>query len=406
VQAAVASALEDYRWFHRHPELSNQEKQTAARLASSLRELGMEVREGVGGHGLVGVLRGGKSGEGPVVLYRADMDALPVTEQTGLPYESQTPGVMHACGHDVHMAVALGALRVMHGLRSEWSGTLLFVAQPAEELGAGAAQMLEDPQFSRLLAEMGKPRVAFALHDSADLPAGRVAVSGGYVTANVDSVDLTFHGKGGHGAKPHETIDPIVMASEAVMQLQTIVSRRVPPDRPAVVTVGQLRAGTKHNVIPPSAELLLTVRSYDDEIRALLLSEIRHVAESVAKSYHAPRPPDFGVREGHTPSGLNDVAWSERLKRRFSELLGSDQVVPIPPTMGGEDFARFGRQLGIPGVQWRLGAAEPGALARAKPGDLPGLHSDAWAPDVATALPVGVRTAVAALLEGFAVEGR
>lgn len=404
---AYDHALSEYRWFHQHPELSNQEHETASHLAKSLRHLEFEVEEGVGGTGLLATLAGGKApgGPRPVVLYRADMDGLPVQENTGLPYSSRNQGVMHACGHDVHMAVALGSLEVMAQTRNEWAGTIVFVAQPAEEIGAGARQMLADPQFKKLISKLGKPRVALALHDSADLPAGQVAISPGYITANVDSVDVVLHGRGGHGAQPHEAIDPVVMAAEVVMQLQTIVSRRIPPSRRAVVTVGKIQAGTKHNIIPPSAELLLTVRSYDDATRQQLLREIEHIARSVAASYHAPRPPEVTQRDEFTPSGFNDESWSERLKARFVSLLGAERVAEMPPTMGGEDFAQFGRQLGVPGVLWRVGAVSTAAFARRNEQVLPGLHSDAWAPDAATAIPVGIQTVVAALREALAEPG-
>lgn len=400
---AYDRALTEYRWLHQHPELSNQERETAAHLAKALRALGFAVQEGIGGTGLTATLRGRKAGggSGPVVLYRADMDGLPVQENTGLSYSSRNQGVMHACGHDVHMATALGALEVMARTRGDWAGTVLFVAQPAEELGAGARQMLADPEFRKLMATLGKPTVALALHDAANLPAGQVALSPGYVTANVDSVDIVLHGRGGHGAQPHEAIDPVVMAAEVVLQLQTIVARRIPPDRRAVVTVGKIQAGTKHNIIPPSAELLLTVRSYDDATRQTLLAEIEHIAHSVATSYHAPRPPEVTQRDEFTPSGFNDEAWSQRLKARFEALLGAEQVNDMPPTMGGEDFAQFGRQLGIPGVLWRLGAVPPDAFARRAERSLPGLHSDGWAPDAAAALPVGIQTVVAALHEAL-----
>lgn len=397
---AVAFAVAEYEWLHAHPELSNQERATAARLADALRGLGFDVHEGVGGTGVVAVLTG--QGPGPTVLYRADMDGLPVTEKTKLPYASQNPGVMHACGHDLHMATALGALRVMSHTRQTWSGAIVFVAQPAEEIGAGARQMLADGRFRSLLARYGKPSVALALHDAADLPAGQVALSSGYTTANVDSVTLTLHGKDGHGARPHETVDPIVMAAEVVLQLQTIVSRRIPPDQPAVISVGKIQAGTSHNIIPSSAELLITVRSRDDVTRQKLLTEIEHIATSVAASYHAPAPPTFVLRDGFTPSNLNDEAWSRRLGQRFTALLGAGRVVPIPPSMGGDDFARFSRDLGVPGVYWRLGAVAPSAFASRERKPLPGLHSAEWAPDVRTALPVGIQTVVAALDEGLA----
>jgi amidohydrolase len=398
---AAAYALEEYRWFHAHPELSNQEHETSARLAAALEAMGCEVQRGVGGTGLVAVLKGGKPGPAPTVLYRADMDALPVQEQTALPYSSQKPGIMHACGHDLHLATALGALRSLAATRASWSGTLVFVAQPAEEVGAGARQMLADPKLQKLLARTGKPRVAFALHDAADLPAGQVAVSGGPTTANVDSVDITLFGRDGHGSKPHETVDPIVMAAELVLQLQTIVSRRLAPEVAAVVSVGKIQAGTTHNVIPASAELALTVRSYDEPTRAKLLSEIEHITRSIATSYHAPKPPLVTQRKDYTPAGHNDEAWSSRLRARFEALLGKPQVVPIPPSMGGDDFARFGRDLGVPVVYWRLGAVPAAAFAQRGTKPLPTLHSAAWAPDAKTALPVGIQSVLAAIHEGF-----
>ena len=402
LSAASSFALSEYRWFHAHPELANQERETAAHLAAALQNLGFEVTSGVGGTGVVATLHGEKAGPGRTVLYRADMDALPVTEETALPFRSQSPGVMHACGHDVHMSTALGALRVMADTRRDWAGTLLFVGQPAEEVGAGARQMLGDPKFRSIIGRIGKPAVAFALHDAADLPAGQVAVSSGYTTANVDSIDLTLYGRDGHGARPNETVDPIVMAAEVILQLQTIVSRRIPPDRPGVISVGKIQAGTTYNIIPGSAQLLITVRSYDEPTRRTLLGEIQHVASSVAVSYHAPKPPLLLHRDEYTPSNLNDPAWTERLRRRFESLLGKHNVVPIPPSMGGDDFARFGRELGIPTVYWRLGAVRAAAYAEREKKPLPSLHSATWAPDAAQALPVGIQTAVAALLEGFA----
>ncbi len=407
-EALLAGATElataEYVWFHQHPELANQERETAARLATTLEGLGLEVHSGIGGHGIVALLQGQKPGTGPTVLYRADMDGLRVSEQTKLPHPSLNPGVMHACGHDVHMATAVGVLRVMAETRRDWSGTIVFVGQPAEEIGAGARQMLADPAFGRLLDRVGKPRVAFALHDAADVPAGQVAVSAGYVSATVDSVDMTLHGRGGHGAKPDQTVDPIVMASEVVLQLQTIVSRRITPGKRAVVTVGKLQAGESHNVIPASAELLLTVRSYEPEVRKLLLEEIEHIARHVAQSYHAPRPPTITVRAEPTPAGFNDEGWSRRLAARFTALLGPGRVVDAPPSMGGDDFARFSLKLGIPSVYYRLGAVDAAAFARRDREPLPSLHSDQWAPDARTALPIGIATMVAALREGLSAE--
>jgi amidohydrolase len=397
----AAYALDEYRWFHAHPELSNQEHETSARVATALEGLGYEVQRGVGGTGLVAVMKGEKPGAGPTVLYRADIDGLPVQEQTGLAYSSQKPGVMHACGHDLHIATALGALRSMATTRSTWSGTIVFVAQPAEEIGAGARQMLADERLRGILARTGKPRVALALHDAADLPAGQVAVSGGPTTANVDSVDITLFGRDGHGSKPHLAVDPVVMAAELVMQLQTIVSRRIAPEVAAVVTVGKIQAGTTHNVIPATAELALTVRSFDEATRSQLLGEIEHITRSLAESYHAPTAPKVSRRKDYTPAGHNDDAWSARLRTRFEVLLGKERVVPIPPSMGGDDFARFGRDLAVPVVYWRLGAVPAAAFEGRAKKPLPSLHSASWAPDAKAALPVGIQTVVAALHEGL-----
>lgn len=397
-ESVLPGAVEQFRWFHANPELSGEEKQTAAHLAQQLRELGLEVTEGIGGHGIVGVLRNGK---GPVVLYRADMDGLPVTEATGVAYASKNPGVMHACGHDVHMATAVGTIESLAAMKDAWSGTLLFVGQPAEETGRGARAMLDDPQFRKILSKVGRPDVALALHDAADLPAGHVSLIPGFHHANVDSVDIVVHGKGGHGARPHEAIDPIVIGSEIVLALQTIVSRRIRPDEKAVVTVGKFDAGTKHNIIPPSATLLLTVRSYSDETRKTLLTEIERIARQVAKVHRAPRAPDVNVRTSFVPAAYNDEAWTAEIKARFVELLGADKVHEHAPSLGGEDFGLFPRELKIPGVMYKLGAVNPRTWKRAELEDLPGLHSDRWVADPEPTLRTGISTMTAAILEAF-----
>lgn len=395
----AAEPLELYRWFHTHPELSNQEHKTAARLAQELKALGLEVEEGIGGTGIMAILRG-KPG-GPVVLYRADMDALPVQEDTGLAYASQVPGVMHACGHDLHMACAVAALGQLARTRGQWSGTIVFVGQPAEEVGAGAKRMLADPRFAQVLHKAGGiPRVALALHDSATLPVGQVSCSQGYINANVDSVDIVVHGLGGHGAHPDTTVDPIVMASEMVMSLQTIISRRLEPGAKAVITVGKFVAGNKHNIIPPKAELALTVRSYDEATRQKLLMEIRHVAESVATAYHAPRPPEVKLDENDfVPSVYNDPVWTQRLLAVLEKRLGKTNLIEQLPSMGGEDFSEFSRRLKIPGVMFSLGAVDPALVKTGVP--LPGLHSDRFAPDAGPALKVGSQLMEDCLLESL-----
>lgn len=392
-----------YRWLHQHPELSGEEVQTAARMAQELRALGATVYEGVGGTGVVGILANRKQPQGPVVLMRADMDALPVQEATGASFASQNDGVMHACGHDIHMSTAIGALRVLRDREETWSGTVMFVAQPAEEIGVGARAMLRDPEFGAIMKKHGRPSVAVALHDSADAEAGQVGIRSGWAFANVDSVDLFVYGRGGHGARPHQTIDPIVMSSEIVLALQTIVSRRVAPGTPAVITVGAFNAGTKHNIIPPEAHLQLTVRSYGDEDRQMLLREIEHIARSVAKAHRAPKDPKVVVRDEHTPAAFNDEALSAHLLEVFAQAVGKENVVEIPLETVGEDFGRFAKTLKIPGVQYRLGGAPRGSLRRPNP---PGLHSDRWLPDAKNTIETGMLTLSLAIIEAGAFIGR
>lgn len=399
VEQAVDAVLPLYRWFHQHPELSGQEQATAQRLATELRALGLEVTEGVGGHGIVAVLRGQAAGKGPVVLYRADMDALPVREESGLPYASQNAGVMHACGHDLHMSSAVGTLRLLARSAKTWAGTILFVGQPAEETGDGARAMLKDKAFQKVLREVGTPKVALAIHDAADMPAGVVGIKGGFITANVDSIDVVLHGRGGHGARPQETVDPVVMAAELVMALQTIVSRRITPGEQAVVTVGKIEAGTTHNIIPSTAKLLLTVRSYGDKERASLLAHIERMARGISDAHGATKPPTVTIQNPYTPAGKNDDAWVARLGQRFSEVLGTSAVRSYPAITVGEDFARFGRELSVPSVMWWVGAA-PAARAKGT-GPASGLHASSWAPDAQGALRTAILTTLTAIQEAF-----
>ncbi|HEU5059337.1 MAG TPA: amidohydrolase [Kofleriaceae bacterium] len=392
VDEALPAATRAYRWFHRHPELSGAEVETARHLANELRVLGLEVTEHVGGHGVVGVLEG-RGGDGPTVLVRADMDALPVTEETGLPYASANRGVMHACGHDVHMACAIGAMRVLAGRQSLLRGRIVFVGQPAEETGVGARAVLEDRAFRQILARTGTPQVALALHDAADLPAGSVSLLAGYAHANIDTVDVTVFGRGGHAAKPHLACDPIVLGAEIVLSLQTIVSRRLPAGERAVVTIGQFTSGHKHNVIPDSATLLITLRSYREVTRRRLLDEIARIARHVARAHDAPRDPAVVVREGeHTPAAYNDPAWTGRLAALFRHALGEDRVDTHEPSLGGEDFGRFSQTLGIPGVMWKIGAVDPKRFDSERLHELPGLHSPRFAPAARPTLRTGILT--------------
>lgn len=392
VDDALPAATRAYRWFHRHPELSSAEVETARHLANELRVLGLEVSEHIGGTGVVGVLAGEAAEGGPTVLLRADMDALPVTEETGLPYASANRGVMHACGHDVHMACAIGALRVLSARKALLRGRILFVGQPAEETGIGARAVLEDRTFRKILARTGAPVVALALHDASDLPAGAVSLLAGYAHANIDTLDITVFGRGGHAAKPHLACDPIVLGAEIVLSLQTIVSRRLPAGERAVVTVGQFAAGNKHNVIPDSATLLITVRSYRETTRRRLLDEIARISRHVARAHDAPRDPSIVVRDEHTPAAYNDPAWTARLAALFRHALGPDRVETHEPSLGGEDFGRFSATLGIPGVMWKLGAVDPRRFDAERLHELPALHSPRFAPAARPTLRTGILT--------------
>jgi len=388
-----------YCHLHAHPELSFQEKETAARMARELAEAGAEVTSGVGGHGVVAVL---KNGQGPTVMVRADMDALPVTEQTGLAFSSTVKvptetggevGVMHACGHDVHMTNLIGVARYLAANKDRWQGTVLLIAQPAEERGSGAQAMLEDGLFGRF----PKPDFALALHVDPTLPTGTVGCRAGAIMANVDSVDITVRGKGGHGAAPHATIDPIVQAAQLVLALQTIVSREIDPVEPAVITVGSIHGGTKHNIIGDSCHLEITVRCYSDRIREQLLSAIARKARAVATGAGAPEP-TIEISEG-TPSLNNDDQLAGRLIEVFRKTLGADHVVITEPAMVGEDFSRYGR-AGVPIVMFRLGAIDGKRLDRYRQlGQSVSLHSPVFYPDVEETLVTGINAMSNAVLD-------
>jgi len=399
--------VEIYREFHRNPELSFHEEQTAKRLADHLRAAGYQVTTGVGGHGVVGLIT---NGDGPTLMLRTDLDALPVTEETELRYASQKKvtaedgsqtGVMHACGHDVHMTNLVGVARYLAEHKDQWSGTLMLIGQPAEERGAGARAMLKDGLFERF----PKPDFALALHVDASLDAGKVAYREGYAMANVDSVDITMHGKGGHGAYPQATIDPIVMAAHLVMDLQTIVSREVKPVEPAVITVGSIHGGTKHNIIGNRCHLQLTVRSYTDEVREHLLSAIQRKAKAVAQGANAPEP-TIEISEG-TPSLKNDEQLTRRIVGVFREVLGAENVVPAEPSLGGEDFSEYGR-AGVPIFMFRLGSVEAKRLKRfAELGqNPPSLHSSKYYPDIEPTLATSLKATLHGVLNLLPVKGQ
>lgn len=390
-----------YRDLHQTPELSLQEEKTSAKLAERLRKLGYEVTPKVGGHGIVALLRNGK---GPTVMLRTDMDALPVEEKTGLPYASKvkvkdaagaTVSVMHACGHDVHMTSWMGTATLLAKSKDSWRGTVMLVGQPAEELGAGARQMLADGLFKRF----GKPDFAVALHTVGTAASGTVQFTPGYAMASVDSIDITLHGKGGHGAYPHTTVDPVVLAARTILSLQTLISREKHPLEPAVLTVGSIHGGTKHNIIPDDVKLQLTLRTYKPEVRKALIAGIERVAKAEALAANAPRPPDVAVTEG-TPSTFNDPELTKRLVAAVGRVLGPQNVSETQPVMGGEDFSEYGR-AGVPAVMLWLGITEPKRIAQAQASGemLPSAHSPLYAPDRERSLRTGVTLLTTSALE-------
>ena len=396
VDQNISSLVELYQQFHQAPELSLQEVQTAARLAEALQAAGFEVTTGVGGQGVVGVL---KNGPGKTLMIRTDLDALPVVEETGLPFASKvrtrdargaTVGVMHACGHDLHMTNLIGVARYLASHRNEWSGTLMLVAQPAEELGAGARAMLDDGLFRRF----PRPDYAVALHVAADVPCGKIEYLAGYAQANVDSVDITIKGRGGHGASPDTTIDPIVIAARLVVDLQTIISRELNPIDPAVITVGSIHGGSKHNIIGDECKLQLTVRSYTPEVRDKLLAAIRRKAFAAAASSAAPEPV-VEVSEG-TPAVYNDPALTDRVVKALRDTIGETNVGETKPSMGGEDFSQYGL-AGVPICMFKLGVVDQSRLdefaARKEPP--PSLHSPRFYPDAEAGLRVGIPAMIA-----------
>jgi hippurate hydrolase len=397
IERELAGVVALYRELHAHPELSLEEHETAARVARELEAAGYAVTRNFGGTGVVAVLR---NGDGPVVLVRGDMDALPVTEATGLEYASRVQakrpdgsnvGVMHACGHDVHTSNLIGTGRLLAALRDHWRGTLVVIAQPAEELGRGALAMIGDGLFE----QFPRPEYAIALHVDGDMAAGTVGISPGWSAANVDSVDITLYGRGGHGARPHQAIDPIIAGAHLVTSLQTLVSRRVRPIDPAVVTVGSFHGGSKHNVIPDEVRLQLTVRSYSEDVRTLLLDGIRQLAEDTCRTFQCPKPPTVTLKDEHTPAVYNDPELAAAASSIFAGLLGEQNVIPREPGMGGEDFGRYSRVLGVPGLIYRLGAVDPKRIAAAARPDgepLPSLHSSRFAPMPEPTLRTGMRT--------------
>lgn len=391
-----------YRDLHANPELSLEEKRTAGKIAERLRAVGFEVTEGVGGHGVVGLM---KNGAGPTLMIRADMDALPIVERTGLPYAStvrtrdrdgREVGVMHACGHDINMTCLVGVAGLLSEWKEQWRGTLMLVGQPAEEIGAGARMMLADGLFTRF----PKPDFALALHCDARYPHGEVNYREGQMQANVDTVDILVRGKGGHGAAPQATIDPVVLACRIVIDLQTIVSRELDPLDAAVVTVGAIHGGVKHNVIPDEVKLQLTVRTMNDKSRTHVLQAIERIAKAAAIGARAPEPL-IKVDPGQfTPALVNDPALTRHTVSLFRAVLGDDRVHERPMSLGGEDFSRF-VIAGVPGFYYFLGVAPPARVADARAGGKPlvATHSDLFAPIPEPTIQTGLLTMTLAALD-------
>ncbi len=393
-----------FEWFHRNPELSMMEFETAARLAAELREAGFEVTEGVGGTGLVAMM---ENGPGPLVMMRADMDGLPVEEKSGLHYASRKKQVdwngnevftMHACGHDVHITALVGTARMMAKTRDQWSGTLMLIGQPAEERVGGAKAMMEDNLWERF----GQPDYALALHVGAEVPAGTITADMGSPYSGADTVDIIIHGIGGHGASPHATVDPIVLGSQIVLALQTVVSRNMPPREAGVITVGAFHAGTKHNIISDRAHLQLTVRNDNLETRWLLLEGIQRVAENMGRVAGLPEDklPEVIISSESVPPTINDKALTGRLRQTWTREMGEDILYDYNRvSMGAEDFPFFTIDPYIPSTYFRVGGTPPEDIERAARGEyrLPSHHSPLFKISPEPAVTVGVEATVIAL---------
>lgn len=391
-----------YKHLHANPELSFEESASAQRMANELSLPGLEVTKGIGKNGVVAVL---KNGKGPTILLRADMDALPIKEETGLDYASTVTvkdddqnilPVMHACGHDMHMTVVTGVARQLVKDKQSWQGTVLFVMQPAEEQGAGSRMMLDDGLFERF----PRPDYNLTMHSSAELAAGKIGYTKGYTMANVDSVDITVHGIGGHGAYPHKTKDPIIIAAQLVNQLQTIVSREISPLKASVITVGSIHGGSKHNIISDEVHLQLTIRSYSDETRTLILRRIKEISEGIARTAGLSEDllPTIKVREQYTPAVFNDPDLVTTIVAILKSSFNEENIIEVPPVMAGEDFSRYNRgDPPIPGTLLWLGTVPPEKFKASIETNeiLPALHSSEYAPLPRPAIYTGVRAMTA-----------
>jgi hippurate hydrolase len=413
VNSELPQLVATYKELHEHPELSEQETQTSALVANALRNAGYTVTESVGkyedgrqAHGVVAVMN---NGNGPTVLVRTDMDALPVEEKTGLSYASharsknqagEDVGVMHACGHDIHMSTLIGTAETLAQLKDRWHGTLMFVGQPSEETVTGARAMLKDDIYARF----GRPDYVIALHDDGNLEAGKVGVVAGPALAAVSSVDVTMRGVGSHGARPEASKDPIVLSAEYIMAIQTIVSRQIPPQDPAVVTVGFIHGGTKRNIIPADVKMGLTIRSFNDDVQKQILAALKRTADGIATAGGVPsdRMPVVTVQPENSPVTYNNPDLADRLRAVCVRTVGADNVVPTHPEMVSEDFGLFGLEgHQIPTVMLRLGAVAPQKIAESKSTGkpLPSLHSAYFFPQPEPTIRTGVLVMTASVLD-------
>lgn len=391
-----------YKTRHKNPEISLMEKETSSALANELRQVGYEVTENFGGYGIVGML---KNGKGPTILYRTDMDALPMAEKTDLEYASKitteyngsTVGTMHSCGHDMHMTTWLGTARAMAEMKDQWKGTLMLIGQPAEEIGAGAKMMIDEGLYEKF----GVPDYGVGLHSSPTIAAGQVGFGKGFTMANTEMIDINVFGYGAHGASPHMSIDPVVIASMIVMDLQTIVSRNLKPTESAVVTVGAIQGGVKHNIIPDEVVLKLTVRTYTEEVRMMVHKRIREISRGVAIAAGLPddKLPVVTIPDVFTPANYNNPELVDKLTVSAEMAIGTDNVIYAEPQMVGEDFSRYGRtEHKVPTVLYWLGTVPDD---RMESGNLPGLHSPFYYPDPEKSIETGVKVSTQGLLDLF-----
>jgi len=397
-----------YLDIHQNPEISLMEKETSKKLANELEKIGFEVTRNFGGYGVVGIF---KNGNGPTILYRTDMDALPMKEKTGLSCASQIitknfdgndVGTMHSCGHDMHMTVWTGTARALIERKNEWKGTIIMIGQPAEEIGAGAAMMLNEGLFEKYPI----PDYGIALHSSPTIPSGKVGFGKGYTMANTESVDIKVFGQGAHGASPHMSIDPIVTASIIVMELQTIVSRNINPLDDAVITVGSFQGGTKHNIIPDEVKLQLTIRTYKEKVRKLIHKRIKEICDGVASSMGLDKSqwPEVMIPEKYTPANFNDSKLVDLMMNSSREIIGVNNVIVSDPQMVGEDFSRFGNtKEKIPTVLYWLGTVPDDRMKKYEAGDyaLPGLHSPFYYPEIEQSIITGIKVNTQAMIKIF-----